>query len=229
MPELIEKEEVMRIINAENAVVLCNEKHRTTDEVLVDIFKELNALPTIEAEPVRWVQIPNFDGLYEINNLSQVRNSKGQILKQQVKKDKYTCYKVVSLWKDGRYYKKGVHRLMAEAFIPNPNNYPVVNHKDEDGTNNLLSNLEWCSKSYNASYGSSPKKISKAHKGNVSEKRIPVLQIKDGKVINKYPCASIAQQETGISESNIRVVCRGKRRFAGGFNWKYARMDGGAN
>ena len=121
--------------------------------------------PTIDAEPVRWRQIPGFEGLYEINNLAQIRNAKGDVLKQQIRREKYTCYKVVHLWKDGKYHNKGVHRLMAETFLPNPDGLPVVNHKDEDGTNNLLSNLEWCDRSYNASYGSAPKKISKAFKG----------------------------------------------------------------
>lgn len=127
-----------------------------------------------DIEPVRWVNVPGFEGLYEISTFAQIRNAKGEVIKQQIRREKYTCYKYVSLWKNGRYYKKGVHRLMAETFIPNHNNYPVVNHKDEDGTNNLLSNLEWCSKSYNASYGTAPKKISKAFKGRISEKRIPV-------------------------------------------------------
>ena len=64
-----------------------------------------------------------------------------------------TCYKRVSLYKDGQYKSKYVHRLVAEAFIPNPNNSPVVNHKDEDGTNNKVENLEWCTNQYNANYG----------------------------------------------------------------------------
>lgn len=180
-------------------------------------------------EPVRWEKIPGFNGLYEINTLSQIRNADGKILKQQIRREKYTCYKVVHLWKDGKYHHKGVHRLMAETFLPNPDGLPVVNHKDEDGTNNLLCNLEWCDRGYNASYGTSPKKISKAFKGKVSEKRISVQQLKDGKIIREYACAGIAEKETGISMSNIRLVCRGVRKLAGGFEWRYsAKMDGGS-
>lgn len=190
----------------------------------------LRIAPTIDAEPVRWEQIPGFEGLYEINNLAQIRNAKGDVLKQQIRREKYTCYKVVHLWKDGKYHHKGVHRLMAETFLPNPEELPIVNHKDEDGTNNLLSNLEWCDRSYNASYGSAPKKISKAFKGKESEKRIPVQQIKDGVVIKEYACAGDAEKETGISMANIRLVCRGKRKSAGGYVWNYcphcgAKMD----
>lgn len=181
----------------------------------------IDAQEGLGAEPVRWAQIPGFEGLYEINRFAQIRNAKGELLKQQIRREKYTCYKVVSLWKNGKYYHKGVHRLMAETYLPNPNKLPVVNHKDEDGTNNMLINLEWCDRSYNASYGSAPKKISKAFKGKESEKRIPVRQIKEGIVIKEYACAGDAEKETGISMANIRMVCRGKRKSAGGYEWHY--------
>lgn len=200
------------------------------DDMVEFAINAIECAPAVEAEPVRWEQIPGFEGLYEINNLAQIRNAKGDVLKQQIRREKYTCYKVVHLWKDGRYHHKGVHRLMAETFLPNPKELPIVNHKDEDGTNNLLSNLEWCDRSYNASYGSAPKKISKAFKGKESEKRIPVQQIKDGVVIKEYACAGDAEKETGISMANIRLVCRGKRKSAGGYTWNYcpncgAKMD----
>lgn len=196
-------------------------------EAKKSVLGALDDLPAIDAEPVIWAPVPGFEGLYEISTLAQVRNSKGEILKQQIRREKYTCYKVVGLWKGGRYYKKGIHRLIAEAFIPNPGNLPVVNHKDEDGTNNLLSNIEWCDKSYNASYGSAPKKISKAFKGKPSEKRIPVQQMKGGVVIKVFTCAGDAEKETGISMANIRLVCRKRRKTAGGYEWAYcgAKQD----
>ena len=191
---------------------------------------------TADVEPVKWLPIPNFEGLYEINTLSQIRNSSGEILKQQIRREKYTCYKVVSLWKDGRYYKKGVHRLMAETFLPNPDCLPVVNHKDEDGTNNLLSNLEWCSKSYNASYGTAPKKISRATKGKESEKRKPVLCYgMDGSFMSWYPSVTAAAKDVRGNTSNIAAVCNGERKTAYGYVWVYdcpncgAKMDGGAD
>ena len=193
----------------------------TASSALKIAIRRTKEAPSVDAEPVRWAQVPSFEGIYEISTLAQVRNAKGEILKQQIRREKYTCYKVVSLWKDGRYFKKGIHRLMAEAFIPNPDNLPVVNHKDEDGTNNLLSNLEWCNKSYNASYGTAPAKISKAFKGKASEKRMRVQQIKDGEIVKEYACAGDAERETGIAMCNIRMVCRGKRKTAGGYEWNY--------
>ena len=86
-------------------------------------------------------------------------------MRQSLKRAKYTDYKKVSLWKDGKYKHLYVSRIVAEAFIPNPSGLPFVNHKDEDGTNNWVGNLEWCDRSYNAKYGSSQKKLAKAHKG----------------------------------------------------------------
>lgn len=126
--------------------------------------------PTIEAEPVKWLPVNGYEGRYEVNEYGLIRNADGKIMRQRLKRDKYTVYKKISLWKDGAYEHLYVSRIVAEAFIPNPDGLPLVNHKDEDGTNNWAGNLEWCDKSYNASYGSSPKKLSKAHSGKVLSK-----------------------------------------------------------
>ena len=120
---------------------------------------------TIEAEPVKWKPVVGYEGLYEVNEYGQIKNTSGKIMRQRLKRAKYTDYKKVSLWKDGKYKHLYVSRIVAEAFIQNPSGLPFVNHKDEDGTNNWVGNLEWCDRSYNAKYGSSPKKLAKAHKG----------------------------------------------------------------
>lgn len=110
-----------------------------------------------------WKQIQGFEGFYEISSLGNVKSCKRtrksksssisvvqeRILKQKSDKE---GYKSVALCLNGKLYYKRVHRLMAIAFIPNPNNLPLINHKDEDVTNNTLSNLEWCSASYNTCY-----------------------------------------------------------------------------
>ena len=93
------------------------------------------------------------------------RNNKGVVLKQGIKRTSGTCYKTVNLWKDGKYHKKYIHRMMAEVFIDNPNNYEFVNHKDEDGTNNHLSNLEWCTREYNVNYGTAKERRAKKIRG----------------------------------------------------------------
>lgn len=110
-----------------------------------------------------WKAITDFEGFYEVSNLGNVRGCQrirkskaesisvvqGKTLHPKSDKD---GYKEVALCKDGKMYFKRVHRLVASAFIPNPNNYPVINHIDENPSNNCVSNLEWCSISYNNKY-----------------------------------------------------------------------------
>lgn len=105
-----------------------------------------------------WKDIENFEG-YQVSDTGLVRSNKywGQfrrknedgLLSQRTYK---SGYKYVNLYKEGRMYSVKVHRLVANAFIPNPNNYPQVNHKDENVANNNVTNLEWCNAKYNMTY-----------------------------------------------------------------------------
>ena len=126
---------------------------------------DIEDAPAVDAAPVVWADVIGFDGLYQISNFGECRNNKGVVLKQGIKRTSGTCYKTVNLWKDGKYHKKYIHRMMAEVFIDNPNNYEFVNHKDEDGTNNHLSNLEWCTREYNVNYGTAKERRAKKIRG----------------------------------------------------------------
>lgn len=126
---------------------------------------ELASIPAADVVEVVWKPVVGFESLYEVSSLGRVRNKKGEILKQRIKRTNCTCYKSVDLWKDGRYHKKYIHRLLAEAFIPNPDNLPMVNHKDEDGTNNFIDNLEWCTREYNVNYGTAKERRAKKIRG----------------------------------------------------------------
>lgn len=111
-----------------------------------------------------WKDIPGYEGLYKVSNtgkvFSCVTNRELSVIQ---KKDGYTCISLCDKDHNKKQYR--IHQLVAKAFIPNPNNYPFINHKNEIKNDNRVENLEWCSIKYNSSYGSAPKKISEKLKG----------------------------------------------------------------
>ena len=197
----------------------------------------IDATPTANVEEVKWKAIDGYEGLYEVSTFGQVRNAKGQILKPYLKHEKYTSYKKVALWKDGKYKQFSIHRLVAQAFIPNENNLPIINHKDEDGTNNIVSNLEWCDRSYNAMYKNAPKRKSKSAKGKTipTEQRIKISNSmkqtlrKNTKLKFEYngEMLSIPELAEKLNIKPATLWMRYERTgsvFLGG-----AKMDGGKN
>lgn len=117
-----------------------------------------------------WKPVKGFEGYYEVSNLGRVRSIdrvvvdnvrncerllKGKIL---IQRDNSNGYKGVMFCKEHKLYNKYVHRLVAEAFIPNQDDLPQVNHKDEDKSNNRVDNLEWCTSFYNNEYGTRKKR-----------------------------------------------------------------------
>lgn len=232
MAEYIEREAVRKILGRYQSAPLVKMKTHFSEGMLTAIgscIELVDVIPAADVAPVVWLPVLGFEGVYEVSSLGQVRNQKGEILKQGIKRTPCTCYKVVHLWKDGAYYTKYVHRLIAEAFIPNPNNLPMINHKDEDGTNNLISNLEWCTREYNVNYGTAKERRAKKIRGRESEKRKPVLQYDlDGKLVARHNSVADAANSVGCSTNDISKVCLGQRKTAKGFVWKHdiARMDG---
>ncbi len=128
-----------------------------------------------------WKDVEGYEGYYQVSNLGRLR-SLDRIIRQKFPSGKmvdrkypgkiFTCnpnqpggYVSTELQKDGHSKNVLVHRLVAQAFIPNPDNLPQVNHKDENKQNNCVENLEWCSNSYNVNYGSRNQKVSNALKG----------------------------------------------------------------
>ena len=116
-----------------------------------------------------WKPIKNYEGLYEVSNLGRIkgvtRYVKGKvgyrIQKEKIRKCEVSSngYLHVLLCKNGKYTTHNVHRLVAGAFIPNPDNLPEINHKDENKENNCVDNLEWCTRKYNMNYGTTQSRI----------------------------------------------------------------------
>lgn len=160
-----------------------------------------------------WKPIQNFEDLYEINENGDIRSKNPRYKNKELLKQSINSkgYKVVTLCREGKQKTFTVHRLVALAFIPNPNNLPCVNHKDEIKINNNISNLEWCSYYYNNTYGERLTKSS-------LKKGKPVRCIEENKI---YPNAHIASKITKISQSSIWCCCSGKRNSAGGYHWEY--------
>lgn len=158
-----------------------------------------------------WREIEGFNQ-YEVSNLGNVRHkTKGMKIQTPTKKG----YLRVALYDGKRNVNRRVHRLVAEAFIPNPEMFKEVNHIDEDKSNNRADNLEWCSRKQNIEHSiKSGKFVIKS-----------VEQIDSyGKVINRFVSASEAERATGIPRTHICKCALGRYGFktAGGFSWKYA-------
>lgn len=167
-----------------------------------------------------WKDIDGGKGVYQVSNFCNVRSLdhyskgcykttqfiKGQILKQHLFKK--TGYLYVTLHIDGKHKKCLVHRLVAEAFIPNPNNYPTVDHINRIRTDNRIENLRWL-----------PHKLQTKNSSVVKSVEQYTL---DGQFVAEYYSAAEAERQTGIKSCNITLACQGKQKTAGGYIWKYS-------
>lgn len=152
--------------------------------------------------------IEGYEGRYAVMDNGEVWSYK---TKRFLKFGKHKCgYLQVALWTNNKPKYYFVHRLVANAFIPNPNNFPQVNHKDEDKTNNCVDNLEWCDRKYNMNYGTMRERGAK-------KIGIPVICVETGIV---YWSAKEAERQTKIWASHIRSCCKGIANTAGGYHWK---------
>ena len=154
--------------------------------------------------------IKGYEGLYGITTEGKVWSYKRKkFLKPG---DIGDGYLQVILYKDRERKFFLIHRLVAEAYIPNPENLPQVNHKDENKANNCLQNLEWCDASYNINYGTHNEKVSNSRKK-------PILQYDlDGNFIREWECAADVGKEV---QANIVNCLKGRTKTAYGFIWKY--------
>ena len=167
-----------------------------------------------------WKDIKNYEGLYQVSNFGKVKSlpRKGtQTNTEKILKVSYTYngYERVSLHKNNKDKRYLVHRLVAETFIPNPNNYPQVNHKDENKINNNVSNLEWCTPSYNINYGK---------RNNNLNKEVWQYDLQ-GKFIKKWKSTMEIQRTLGFKNQNISFACLEEKHTSHGYIWKYRGVD----
>ena len=183
-----------------------------------------------------WRPVEGYLGLYEVSSCGRIRSLERmkwcglhggcyiavpeKILKTRKSRNGYTC---VNLYKDGKMKTHKVHRLVSVAFIPNPNNLPEVNHKDEDKENNHVDNLEWCTPKYNVNYGTGTERMAEKH-------RKPIYSVdRETGLITYWESIAEASRQLGISKGNICSCLKGRYRFAGNYVWHYVNSKGAIN
>lgn len=175
-----------------------------------EIYKNLS-LEDLPGE--EWRDVVGYEGCYQCSSLGRIKSIRSnKILKQIVRTDGYLG---ITLCKDSNPKRYLSHRIISYSFIPNPNNYPIINHKNEVKTDNRVVNLEHCNYTYNNTYGSrecwQTKKLSP-----------PVCKFSlDGELLDSYNSVIEASNCNKYLATNINRVCQGIRATAGGFIWRY--------
>lgn len=152
------------------------------------------------------MQIKDYDN-YFINNYGTVYNKHLKELRKEKTKGGYLR---VTLYKNGKQKHFLIHRLVAQAFIPNPKNLPEVNHIDNNSVNNRVENLAWCTAKENSRW---------------SKSKLVIMYYTSKKYGKTFSCIRDAEKETGIDNSSISRCCKGKQKTAGGYKWEYVEMS----
>lgn len=177
-----------------------------------------------------WKDIPGYEGLYKASNFGNIKSLK-RIAKKEYKGNRIVKEKIMLGTKNNDGYLKVhfknnekcidkglfIHRLVAQTFIPNPDNLPQINHKDGNKLNNSIDNLEWCTNLYNQQHAWK-NKLHTSHKGIC--KKIKQFTL-DNLFIKEYESLTEASNKNNISIGNISLVLNKKRKSAGGFIWTY--------
>lgn len=164
-----------------------------------------------------WLPIKGYVGLYEVSSFGRVRslnyNHTGHTKVLSPVEDG-GGYLQVGLCKNGKCKKFKIHRLVAQAFLPNWFDDREINHIDENPKNNHIDNLEWCDSKYNTNYGTRNEHIAE----KLSK---PVIQLtKTGELVREWP-STIEAGRNGFKQGAVSLCCRGKLNYHKGFIWRY--------
>lgn len=164
--------------------------------------------------------VVGFEGLYKVTEDGKIWSCRrNRFLHSFGKEDEY---QMIALWTtDKKQVFDYVHRIVAKAYIPNPNNYPEVNHKDEVKSHNHYTNLEWCTRSYNLCYGTRPAKIRAALKNNANKLGV-ARKIYCEELDRTFMSTSEAARELGVKQPNVSATCYGKQKTCGGYHLRFA-------
>ena len=179
-----------------------------------------------------WKDVEGYEGIYEVSNLGRVRSldrmveysdgtkrlHRGRVLKAAADKDGYDR---VILSTPSGHKNRLVHRLVAQAFIPNTEHLPEVNHKDENKRNNVVSNLEWCTDKYNVNYGTGLKRRADTQRNDPDQSKPVIQYTKDGQKVAEYPSIGEAVRQTGMKKDTISRSCRGLQRYCHKYYFRF--------
>lgn len=168
-----------------------------------------------------WKSITGYDN-YAVSNLGKVKNlSNGKVLKPI---NAGNGYLRVGLYSNGKQKLVSLHRLVANAFIPNYKNLPQINHKNENKADNCVENLEWCTPKYNSNYGTKVTRVVNTKQTNgIYEKfkdkiRKAIYCVETRKI---YPSIKIASEITGLDRGGLSKACTGAYKTCGGYHWSF--------
>lgn len=168
-----------------------------------------------------WKKINGY-GDYQVSSMGRFKSLKyGKERIMKLIKDS-NGYLQVQLCKNGKVILYLVHRLVAQAFIDNPDNLPQVNHKNENKADNRVENLEWCDRKYNINYGTGRQRSAEKRLNGTQSK--PVYQYSlDGEFVAEYPSTNEVERQLGYDQGYISKCCNGKCKTSYGYKWSFIK------